>query len=116
MEIRRFIRCLTILSSLAFAATNSFAADAKWVHATSEHFDLYTTESEGDAKAALQHLESVRLYFLASTHAKDPGGQPVRIVAFRSLGDYSKYRPREVGSARHMRRRGRCPRQSRWQA
>ena len=30
------------------------AADAKWLHATSAHFDLYTSESESDAKAALE--------------------------------------------------------------
>ncbi len=75
------------------------AADAKWVHATSAHFDLYTSESEGDARAALAHLEATRAYFLAATHTHDPGGRTVRIVAFHAESDYSKYKPTEVRSA-----------------
>jgi len=98
--MRRFTYCLTLLLPFLLQPAPSFAAETKWIHATSEHFDMYTAESEGDAKAALQHLEAVRAYFLASTHSKDPGGQPVRIVAFHTEGDYSKYRPSEVGSAR----------------
>jgi hypothetical protein len=76
------------------------AADAKWLHVTSAHFDMYTSESEGDAKSALQHLEATRGYLIAATHFHDPGGQPVRIVAFKSEGDYGKYRPQEASGAK----------------
>jgi hypothetical protein len=107
--MRHSILSLTFLLSSVLQPAPSFAADAKWVHATSEHFDMYTAESEGDAKAALQHLEAVRAYFLAATHSKDPGSQPVRIVAFHSAGDYSKYRPQEVGSARAYAQQGAVP-------
>ena len=89
---------LTLLTILPL--TSLHAADAKWVHATSAHFDLYTSESDSDAKAALQHLEATRAYFLAATHTHDPGGQTVRVVAFHAESDYSKYKPVEVRSGR----------------
>lgn len=77
------------------------AADAKWLHLSSPHFDMYSAESEGDSKAALQHLEGTRAYFLGATHFKDPfGTQSVRVVAFHADGDFAKYRPAEVGSAK----------------
>lgn len=89
-----------LILSLLIASSALCGADAKWIHATSAHFDLYTDESEGAAKSALQHFEAVRVYFLASTHSKDPGGQSVRIIAFHSMGDYSKVRPAEFGDAK----------------
>jgi hypothetical protein len=107
--MRRFIFSLTFLLSSVLQPARSFAADTKWVHATSQHFDMYTAESEGEAKAALEHLEAVRTYFLGATHSKDPGGQPVRIVAFHSAADYSKYKPQEVGSARAYAQPGAVP-------
>lgn len=91
--MRRLILCLLLTSSALFAA------EPKWVHATSAHFDLYTNESEGAAKSALQHFEAVRAYFLGATHSKDPGGQSVRIIAFHSAGDYAKVRSPEFGEA-----------------
>ena len=92
------ILSLSLLSIFPFA--RSSAADAKWLHIASAHFDMYTSESEGDSKAALAYLEAARAYFLAATHYHDPGGQTVRIVAFHSDGDYAKYRPAEVKSGR----------------
>ncbi len=97
MSIARF--ALVVLS-VFLPASRSFAADAKWIHMTSPHFELYTSESEGDAKSALSHLEATRAFFLAATHSHDPGGQSVRIVAFHTEGDYAKYKPAEVRSAK----------------
>ncbi|HVY93644.1 MAG TPA: hypothetical protein VHA14_12870 [Bryobacteraceae bacterium] len=98
--MRRLILCLLFTSSALFAA------EPKWIHATSAHFDLYTNESEGAAKSALQHFEAVRAYFLGATHSKDPGGQSVRIIAFHSNGDYAKVRPPEFGEAKAFARPG----------
>lgn len=77
-----------------------YAADAKWARVTSAHFDVYTSESEGEAKSALTHLEAARAFFLAATHSHDPGEKPVRIVVFHSEAVYAKYRPDEVLSAK----------------
>ena len=85
---------LLALVSLALPATHALAAD-KWLHATSAHFDMYAAESDSDVKAALAHLEAVRAFFTNATHSGDPGGQPVRIVAFHSEGDFNRYKPAE---------------------
>ena len=114
--MRRFIVCLTILSHPPCSPHALFAADPKWIHATSEHFDMYTAESEGDAKAALQHLEAVRAYFLAATHSKDPGGQPVRIVAFHSAENYRNTGRRRLDRPGRMHRQARSPPPSQWWA
>ena len=75
-------------------------AEAKWIHATSAHFDMYTDNSDGDAKAALVRLETSRAFFLNAIHAHDPGNQSVRIVAFKGDADYSKYKPADVRTAK----------------
>ncbi|HVW11994.1 MAG TPA: hypothetical protein VHC90_25620 [Bryobacteraceae bacterium] len=74
------------------------AADPKWVHASSAHFEIYGTQSETEIRAALQYLETVRAFFVNATHSQDPGGQPVRVVAFQSESDFTKYRPSEYGT------------------
>jgi hypothetical protein len=85
---------LLALLSLWLPSARVLAAD-KWVHATSAHFNMYADESEGEVRAALQHLETVRAFFLNATHSGDPNGQPVRIVAFHSEGDFNRYKPAE---------------------
>ena len=86
--------CLLAIVSLSLPSARVFAAD-KWVHATSAHFDMYADESDADVRAALQHLEAVRAFFTNATHSQDPNGQPVRIVAFHSEGDFNRYKPAE---------------------
>ena len=54
---------------------------------------MYTDESEAEVRAALQHLEAARAFFVNATHTQDPNGQPVRIVAFHSDGDFYRYKP-----------------------
>ena len=93
----RFLRFLLIAALLCAPAGRLGAADAKWVHASSAHFEMYAAQSESDVRAALRHLEIVRAFFLRSTHSQDPGGQPVRVVVFQSEGDSAKYRPLEYG-------------------
>ena len=83
---------LLAILSLSLPSARVFAAD-KWVHATSTHFDMYTDESEAAVRPALQHLEASRAFFVNATHTQDPNGQPVRIVAFHSEGDFYKYKP-----------------------
>ncbi len=97
--MRRIVSCFMLMLAITLHSTPASAADAKWIHATSAHFDMYAAESESDARAALQHLEAVRAYYTSSTHSQDPDGQPVRIVVFQSAGDFNKYRPAEYTGA-----------------
>ena len=94
----RLLRFFLIACLLWIPAGRLSAADAKWIHASSAHFEMYAAQSESEIRAALQHLEIVRAFFINSTHSQDPGGQPVRVVVFQSEGDSAKFRPSEYGS------------------
>ena len=89
----RYAAMTLVLSSLLPLAS-SFAADAKMAKAVSDHFELYTTDNDAAAKAALTHFESVRGYMLNAFHTKDPFGVPVRLVGFKSAGEYEPYNPK----------------------
>ncbi|HVY95090.1 MAG TPA: hypothetical protein VHA14_20150 [Bryobacteraceae bacterium] len=92
------MRLVPFLSLVLFVSAPLSAADAKWLHASSAHFELYAAQSGSDIRAALQYLEDVRAFFLNATHSQDPGGQPARIVVFETEGDFTKYRPPEYGA------------------
>lgn len=91
---------LTIILACLLPLARSFAAEQKWLRAASPNFELYTTENEARARAALDHFEAVRAYFLKAVRASGPAGEPIRIVAFRSEGDYLPYRPPGMDFAR----------------
>jgi hypothetical protein len=91
MRVVRFLLLVLLVS------TPLVAADAKLVHASSPHFEMYAAQSGSDIRAALQYLEEVRAFFVNATHSQDPNGQPVRVVVFESEGDFAKYRPSEYG-------------------
>lgn len=84
---------LVMALACAMPLARSYAAEQKWLRAASQHFELCTTENESKARAALEHFEAVRAYFLAVIHAPGAPGEPIRMVAFRSEGDFTQYRP-----------------------
>jgi hypothetical protein len=84
---------MTLALASLFPLASSFAAETKLVKAVSEHFELYTTDNDAAAKAALTHFETVRGFLLKTLHAEDPFAGPVRIVAFKSAGEYAPYVP-----------------------
>jgi len=93
-------RTIALALAGALPLASSFAADAKMVKAVSDHFELYTTDNEALAKPALEHFETVRAYLLKATNAQDPFAAPVRIVAFKSLGEFSAYDTKHDPGAR----------------
>jgi len=92
--MRSCYRTITLALASLLPLASSFAADAKLVKAVSDHFELYTTDNEAAAKAAITHFETVRGYLLKAFHSDDPFSKPVRIVGFRSPGEYGPYIPR----------------------
>jgi hypothetical protein len=92
--MRKRCRAVTVALASLLPLASSFAADPKLVKAVSEHFELYATDNEGAAKAALSHFETVRAYLLRAFHCEDPFAAPVRIVGFKSAGEYAPYIPR----------------------
>ncbi len=91
--LKRYGAISLALASLLFLAS-SFAAETKLFKAVTDHFELYTTDNEAAAKAALEHFEAVRAYLLKTTNGQDPFTGPIRIVAFKSGGEFSPYIPR----------------------
>ena len=96
--MRKRYRTITLALASLLPLASSFAADTRLVKAVSDHFEVYTTDNEAAAKAALTHFEMVRAYLLKAIHSQDPFRNPVRIVGFKSLGEFSPYRPRNVES------------------
>ena len=82
---------MTLALSSLFPLASSFASDTNMLKAVSDHFELYTTDNDDAAKAALTHFETVRSYVLHAFHAKDPFEAPVRLVGFKSAGEYEPY-------------------------
>jgi hypothetical protein len=85
---------MTLALASLFPLASSSAAGTKMVKAVSDHFELYTTDNDAAAKAALTHFETVRAYVLLAFHAQDPFGTPVRLVGFKSAGEYEPYSPK----------------------
>ncbi len=89
--MRKHPRMIALALAGALPLASSFAADTKMVKAVSDHFELYTTDNEALAKPALEHFETVRAYLLKATNAQDPFAAPVRIVGFKSFGEFGAY-------------------------
>ena len=92
MRTRR--AAMTLALSSLFPYASSFAANTThMVKAVSDHFELYTTDSDAAANAALTHFETVRSYVLHAFHTQDPFGASVRLVGFKSAGEYGQFTP-----------------------
>ena len=56
------------------------------VEGRSDHFEIYTTDNEATAKAAIEHFETARAYLMARFSTDDPFETPVRIQVQVSRG------------------------------
>ncbi len=70
---------------------------------TTPHFEVYTTEPEARARAAILHFEQVRSFFLQASPFGKALDAPVRIVAFSSAGQYDPYRMNDASDAFYTR-------------
>jgi hypothetical protein len=85
------------MASLMPAAVCS-AAQTKLLKVASDHFEVYTTDNEAAAKAAIEHFETARAYLLKSTNSQDPFNKPVRIFGFKSHADFASSLPKGVAA------------------
>jgi tetratricopeptide (TPR) repeat protein len=76
---------------LASVPPNLNAADY-WIRLTTPHFEMFTTNSEKQGRAALEVFEQVRYFFLQNSRSKTAPDTVVRIIAFRSEEEYRPYR------------------------
>ena len=84
---------LTVILASILPIGRCFAAEQKWIRATSQNFEIYTDDSEGRARDTLLQFETARAFFLPAMRALGLSEQPVRIIAFRSSTDYLRYCP-----------------------
>jgi tetratricopeptide (TPR) repeat protein len=82
-------------------------AAEQWIKLETPHFELYTTAGEKKGREAILYFEQVRSFFLEASPSKHAPGFPVRIVAFRSEGQYKPYRMSESAFAYYAHGRNR---------
>jgi tetratricopeptide (TPR) repeat protein len=81
-------------------------ASEHWIRVTTPHFEMYTTNGERQAAAALEQFEHVRYFFLEISPSKSaPSDANVRIIAFRSEKEYKPYRLNGGAFAYYLRSR-----------
>jgi len=76
-------------------ATSRAAAPA-FLNAASDHFNLYTTDNEAAARAALDYFETARAYLLRLVGGVDQFKNPVRIVGYKSNSEYRSHIPASI--------------------
>lgn len=92
------MRLSTLCLFFTVLVAESQAAE-KWIRATSEHFELYTPQSERKARETLLYFEQVRDFFQGMMNARPDDSIPVRIVLFANEKQYQPFRPSEVAAA-----------------
>ncbi|SPE31880.1 conserved exported hypothetical protein [Candidatus Sulfopaludibacter sp. SbA3] len=65
---------------------------ADWTVAKSAHFEVYSQDSEAEARIALQWFEQLRATVLREAGIDVSGRRAVRVIGFRSENEYSRYR------------------------
>jgi hypothetical protein len=97
-------RCVVVFITLL--ASHLFAAES-WVRLSTPNFDLYSSLNQKQATIVLKQLEDAR-QALAPLYAGDAAvAAPVRVIAFRSESEYSRYRSNEASAAYYLRTDGR---------
>lgn len=80
----------------------SEAKAQRWTHASSEHFEVYTTGGDGRARAALTYFERVHGFFEDFLKLTPAQKQPTRLIVFSSDREFAPYRLNEVATAFYL--------------
>ncbi len=73
-----------------------------WRLTRSEHFELYSQGDDAAARSALVWFEQLRAFYLQKTGMAAESLHPVRVIGFRSAGDYQPYRLRLASDAHYI--------------
>ncbi len=96
---------IAAVSGILISANRTSAAD-QWLRLDTPHFQLYTTAGEKKGREAILYFEQVRSFFQQASASKAEQA-PVRIIAFRSEGQYKPYRMNEGSVAYYARSQSR---------
>lgn len=91
----------TAFCFVLLAAVLPLQAQPKWKKAASEHFELYTTAGDGQARRTLRYYESLHAFF--TEIVGDPSlSSKVVIVGFRNQRGYQPYQPNNFTGAYYL--------------
>lgn len=74
-------------------------ADPKWIHIQNENFQIYSSAKESETRAAFNHFERVRSFFVQMTGAPPANPVPVFVIVFGSEKEYEPFRLNEFAIA-----------------
>jgi hypothetical protein len=94
----RLLVCLTLVSPAPIYASET------WIQASSDHFQLFTSNNKDQAVQLLRQLETTRRRLLpvlygASTAPENDDSCRVTVIAFHSDTEYASYRSNSAASA-----------------
>ncbi len=98
---------LAVLAALRLTAQPMPGTDAKWQHLRSEHFELYSRNSESDSRMLLHNLELVHGVFFEIYRLTPVRTLPVTVYFFSRDKYFESYKPEafrkltELGSYYH---------------
>jgi tetratricopeptide (TPR) repeat protein len=87
------------ITAIALLGAISGVSADPWLKLKTSNFELYTTAGERRGREAILHFEKVRDFFLKAGKLGSSSETPVRIIAFRSQGEYRPYQPAEFVAA-----------------
>ena len=89
---RGIFTAVVLVASVLCAGSPALAAQ-KWLRLSTPNFELFTDDSETKGRDILLYFEQVRAFSLPVLRALGLPEKPVRIVDFRSPGEYGLYCP-----------------------
>src|SRR6266513_1614318 len=90
------VKCIWFLAVILPAAVQ---AETRWLRLRTDHFEMYSSASEGSARETLRNFEQVRSFFQDATHRTSNVQGRVFIVGFNSEKEYAPYRFNEFATA-----------------
>jgi Protein of unknown function (DUF1570) len=101
LAMNAFQRLAGILIGI-LAVTASSEAAGKWIHARTEHFDMYSAVSEKQSRRFLNELEQFRSAFQQLFRLSPVGGPPVTVMMFESSDQMEPYLPVVKGKTKRV--------------
>lgn len=81
-----------LLIALCLLLMTPLSARAGWTHASSDHFEVFTTAGDRRAREALAQFERIRAFFAHHLQLTPPAGRRVRLILFSNEQEFRPYR------------------------
>lgn len=95
-------RPLRVLAALSMLCAAYARPAPTWTLAKTQHFELYSQNGAATARSALIWFEQLRTFFQQQTGLSLDNRLPVRVIGFRSEGEYRPYRLRPTSDAYYV--------------